>query len=106
MLLLQIWSALESSAYLRASQLFLLARHINTGLQRDSQQAAKIATYFPVLARQWAAIGHFRTTILQVSDTMEIIGIITDMGKRILSMCSTKRVIHSELYSLFILVKT
>ena len=61
----QIWLALEDCSFLQASQLFLLARHVNTSLQSDSQQAAKIATYFPVLARQWAAIGHFRTTILQ-----------------------------------------
>ncbi|ELU03987.1 hypothetical protein CAPTEDRAFT_219346 [Capitella teleta] len=63
----KIWHALEDCSFLQASQLFLLARHINTSLQSDSQQAAKIGTYFPVLARQWAAIGHFRTTILQIT---------------------------------------
>ncbi|KAK2188068.1 hypothetical protein NP493_145g03017 [Ridgeia piscesae] len=48
-------------------QLFLLARHVHTGLQLDTQQSARILTSFPVLTRQWAAIGHFRSTILQVT---------------------------------------
>ncbi|KAI0208088.1 Conserved oligomeric Golgi complex subunit 1 [Lamellibrachia satsuma] len=61
----QIWSAIELGEYLHATQLFLLARHVHTGLQLDTQQSARILSSFPVLTRQWAAIGHFRTTILQ-----------------------------------------
>ncbi len=66
MLWFQIWSSLDSGSFLRATQLFLLARHINTSLQLDSQQSARILRHFPVLSTQWAAIGHFRATILQV----------------------------------------
>ncbi|XP_064649759.1 conserved oligomeric Golgi complex subunit 1-like [Lineus longissimus] len=61
----KVWSAIDTGNYLQATQLYLLARHINTALQLDSQQSAKIHSWFPVLARQWAAISHFRATILQ-----------------------------------------
>jgi hypothetical protein len=61
----KVWSAIDTGNYLQATQLYLLARHINTALQLDSQQSAKIHSWFPVLARQWAAISHFRMTILQ-----------------------------------------
>ncbi|CAH1796613.1 unnamed protein product [Owenia fusiformis] len=61
----KIWSAMDDDQYLCATQLFLLARHINTSLQLDSQQSVRINTWFPVLSRQWAAISQFKTTILQ-----------------------------------------
>ena len=57
---------MDAGQYLRATQLFLLARHANTGLQLGSHHAGKVHSWFPVLARQWAAISHFRATILQV----------------------------------------
>ncbi len=66
-LIFQIWSAIDNQSFLYATQLFLLARHVNTGLQLDAQQAARILQWFPVLSRQWAVISHFRNTILQVS---------------------------------------
>ena len=63
----KIWSALDNRAYLLSTRLFLLARHVNTSLQLDSQHSARVLTRFPVLTTQWAAIGHFKATILQVS---------------------------------------
>lgn len=62
----QIWSALDEEDYLTATQHFLLSRHIHTSLQLESQQSGNLLSMFPVLTRQWAAISHFRTTILQV----------------------------------------
>ena len=62
----QIWSNIEAGQYLQATQLYLLARHVHTGLQLDAQLAAKIQQWFPLLTRQWAAISHFRGTLLQV----------------------------------------
>ena len=64
--LFQIWSALDEQDYLMATRHFLLSRHIHTSLQLESQQTGNLLTLFPVLTRQWAAISHFRTTILQV----------------------------------------
>ncbi|XP_066999265.2 conserved oligomeric Golgi complex subunit 1 isoform X2 [Anabrus simplex] len=60
----QIWSAVENEDYLLGTQLFLLARHINTGLQlQDGITANQVGTWFPVVARQWSAISHFRWAI-------------------------------------------
>ncbi|XP_076443565.1 conserved oligomeric Golgi complex subunit 1-like isoform X2 [Babylonia areolata] len=61
----KIWSSVDSGDYLTGTQLYLLARHINTSLHLDSQRSSKVLSWFPVLTRQWAAISHFKTTILQ-----------------------------------------
>ena len=61
----QIWTSLDCEDYLSASRLFLLSQHINTSLQLDSQHAPNFLYWFPVLNRQWAAISHFKLTILQ-----------------------------------------
>ncbi|XP_071095427.1 conserved oligomeric Golgi complex subunit 1-like isoform X2 [Haliotis cracherodii] len=61
----KIWSSNDSRDYLTATQLYLLARHVNTSLQLNSQRSANILSWFPVLTRQWAAISHFKNTILQ-----------------------------------------
>jgi len=61
----KIWSSVESQEYLTATQLYLLARHINTSLHLDPRRSSDVSSWFPVLTRQWAAISHFKTTILQ-----------------------------------------
>ncbi|KAK2150545.1 hypothetical protein LSH36_401g03021 [Paralvinella palmiformis] len=61
----KIWSAIDVGQYLQATQLFLLARHAYNSLQLGSHHATKVHSWFPVLGRQWAAISHFRGTILQ-----------------------------------------
>ncbi|XP_038072145.1 conserved oligomeric Golgi complex subunit 1-like [Patiria miniata] len=63
----KIWSAIESSEHLQATELYLLACHIVSSLQLDSntQQSAQLLAWFPVLSRQWAAISHFKAGILQ-----------------------------------------
>ena len=58
---------MDSGDYLTGTQLYLLARHINTSLHLDGQRSSKVLSWFPVLTRQWAAISHFKTTILQVT---------------------------------------
>ena len=63
----KIWSSVDSGDYLTGTQLYLLARHINTSLHLDSQRSTKVLSWFPVLTRQWAAISHFKTTILEVA---------------------------------------
>ncbi|XP_070542511.1 conserved oligomeric Golgi complex subunit 1-like isoform X2 [Ptychodera flava] len=63
----KIWSAIEGGELLWATQLFLLSRHIVSSLQLDAntQKSAQILSWFPILSRQWAAISHFKTSILQ-----------------------------------------
>ena len=63
----QIWSSVEAQEYLSATRLYLLARHVNTSLHLDQRRSADMLTWFPVLTRQWAAISHFKATILQAS---------------------------------------
>ncbi|XP_067914441.1 conserved oligomeric Golgi complex subunit 1 isoform X2 [Heterodontus francisci] len=68
----QIWSALESSQYLHATQMYLLCCHIHSILQLDSSGSyySPVLARFPILVRQVAAAGHFRASILQESKTL------------------------------------
>ncbi|XP_055956270.1 conserved oligomeric Golgi complex subunit 1 [Patella vulgata] len=61
----KIWSSVDNQDYLRATQLYLLARHINTSLHLDTQRSSSVLSWFPLLTRQWAAISHFKSSILQ-----------------------------------------
>uniref|UniRef100_A0A8D0DIB6 Conserved oligomeric Golgi complex subunit 1 n=1 Tax=Salvator merianae TaxID=96440 RepID=A0A8D0DIB6_SALMN len=68
----RIWSAIESSQYLYATQLYLLCCHLHDLLQLDSSGSrySPILARFPILARQVAAASHFRSTILQESKSL------------------------------------
>uniref|UniRef100_UPI00398E343B conserved oligomeric Golgi complex subunit 1 isoform X1 n=1 Tax=Pristiophorus japonicus TaxID=55135 RepID=UPI00398E343B len=68
----KIWSALESSQYLHATQMYLLCCHIHSILQLDSSGShySPVLARFPILVRQVAAAGHFRVSILQESKTL------------------------------------
>lgn len=67
----KIWSALDNHHYLHAAKLYLLSHHIvNTSLninvshlKRGSQR--DIFASFPILHHQWAAISHFKPSILK-----------------------------------------
>ena len=63
----KIWSCLDSGHFLRATQLYLLARHIWTNLQTEGYHSSNFMSRFTVLQTQWSAISHFRGTILEKS---------------------------------------
>lgn len=52
-----IWCRLDDSDYLIATQLFIFARHISTGLQLDAN--VDIMRKFPVAKRQWNHVNQF-----------------------------------------------
>lgn len=58
----KIWSAMEASRYLHATQLYLLCCHLHSLLQLDSSgsRCSAILSRFPILVRQVAAASHFR----------------------------------------------
>lgn len=58
----KIWSAMEASQYLHATQLYLLCCHLHSLLQLDSSSSrySPILSRFPILIRQVAAASHFR----------------------------------------------
>ncbi|XP_055548453.1 conserved oligomeric Golgi complex subunit 1 [Wyeomyia smithii] len=58
-----IWSAIDSEEYFVATQLFIFARHISTGLQLDSN--SELMAKFPVAKKQWAVLSQFFFTIKQ-----------------------------------------
>uniref|UniRef100_A0A7N8XGJ9 Conserved oligomeric Golgi complex subunit 1 n=1 Tax=Mastacembelus armatus TaxID=205130 RepID=A0A7N8XGJ9_9TELE len=63
----RIWSAMEASQYLQATQLYLLCCHLHSLLQLEVATAghySPVLTRFPILVRQVATTGHFRSTIL------------------------------------------
>ncbi|XP_015773605.1 PREDICTED: conserved oligomeric Golgi complex subunit 1-like isoform X1 [Acropora digitifera] len=65
----KVWSALERKQYLKAAQLYLFSRHIVSILHIDTgdSSAPKLLSSFPILPKQWAAISHFKDSILQGS---------------------------------------
>uniref|UniRef100_A0A8D2BCY4 Conserved oligomeric Golgi complex subunit 1 n=1 Tax=Sciurus vulgaris TaxID=55149 RepID=A0A8D2BCY4_SCIVU len=65
----KIWSFMEASQYLHATQLYLLCCHLHSLLQLDSSSSRynPILSRFPILIRQVAAASHFRSTILHES---------------------------------------
>ncbi|XP_073463000.1 conserved oligomeric Golgi complex subunit 1 [Aquarana catesbeiana] len=68
----KIWSSMESSQYLHATQLYLLCCHLHSLLQLDSSTSrySPVLARFPILIRQVAAAGTFRSTILQESKAL------------------------------------
>ncbi|XP_053563002.1 conserved oligomeric Golgi complex subunit 1 isoform X2 [Bombina bombina] len=68
----KIWSAMEASQYLHATQLYLLCCHLHSLLRLDTSSShySPILTRFPILIRQVAAAGNFRSTILQESKSL------------------------------------
>ncbi|XP_037545308.1 conserved oligomeric Golgi complex subunit 1 [Nematolebias whitei] len=63
----RIWSAMESCQYLQATQLYLLCCHLHGQLQLEAATGghySPVLARFPILVRQVATTGHFRSTIL------------------------------------------
>ncbi|XP_071000335.1 conserved oligomeric Golgi complex subunit 1-like isoform X1 [Oncorhynchus clarkii lewisi] len=62
----RIWSSMEASQYLQATQLYLLCCHLHRQLHLEAggPQYSPVLARFPILVRQVAAAGHFRSTIL------------------------------------------
>lgn len=58
----KMWSAMESSQYLHATQLYLLCCHLHSLLQLDDSASrySPVLARFPILIRQVAAAGSFR----------------------------------------------
>jgi len=69
----KIWSALDNHEYLLACQYYLLSQHIvNASLNIDGQARKTsvnrdLYASFPILHHQWAAISHFKPSILKGS---------------------------------------
>ncbi|KAM6957275.1 conserved oligomeric Golgi complex subunit 1 [Aplochiton taeniatus] len=62
----RIWSSMEASQYLQATQLYLLCCHLHSQLHLEAggPHHSPVLARFPILIRQMAAAGHFRSTIL------------------------------------------
>ncbi|XP_041857088.1 conserved oligomeric Golgi complex subunit 1 isoform X2 [Melanotaenia boesemani] len=63
----RIWSTMEASQYLQATQLYLLCCHLHTQLQLEAATGglySPVLARFPILVRQVATTGHFRSAIL------------------------------------------
>ncbi|KAM9394308.1 conserved oligomeric Golgi complex subunit 1 isoform 2-T2 [Pholidichthys leucotaenia] len=69
----RIWSAMEASQYLQATQLYLLCCHLHSLLQLEAATGglySPVLSRFPILVRQVATTGHFRSTILLESRSL------------------------------------
>lgn len=58
-----IWSAIDAKDFLLASQLFLLAQHINFSLTFEVGDG-ELAIRYPIVAKQWGIINQFKSLIL------------------------------------------
>ncbi|KAL0993565.1 hypothetical protein UPYG_G00109830 [Umbra pygmaea] len=68
----RIWSSMEASQYLQATQLYLLCCHLHRQLHLEGggPHYSPVLARFPILVRQVAASGHFRSTILLESKSV------------------------------------
>ncbi|KAJ7989890.1 hypothetical protein DPEC_G00309170 [Dallia pectoralis] len=68
----RIWSSMEASQYLQATQLYLLCCHLHRQLHLEGRgpHYSPVLARFPILVRQVAASGHFRSTILMDSKSV------------------------------------
>lgn len=69
----RIWSAMEASHYLQATQLYLLCCHLHSLLQLEATTGglySPVLARFPILVRQVATTGHFRYCQLIFQDVL------------------------------------
>nr|XP_049702682.1 conserved oligomeric Golgi complex subunit 1-like [Helicoverpa armigera] len=65
----KIWTSIESEDYVKATQLFILARHINTGLQLQiggKNVKPGMQSLQRLVQQQWNSIANFNQTIIDV----------------------------------------
>ncbi|CAH2049220.1 unnamed protein product, partial [Iphiclides podalirius] len=63
----KIWKCIETDDFVTASQLFILARHINTGLQLQiggKNANPGMQSLYRVVQQQWISISNFNQTII------------------------------------------
>lgn len=79
-----IWSRLDDCDYFVATQLFIFARHISTGLQLDAN--LDIMRKFPVAKRQWNHLNQFFFMIKQIClEQLERPELTTEMAVKCLT---------------------
>ncbi|XP_056143622.1 conserved oligomeric Golgi complex subunit 1 isoform X2 [Lampris incognitus] len=69
----RIWSAMEASQFLQATQLYLLCCHLHSLLHLDTAKGlhySSVLARFPILIRQVATAEHFRSAILLDSKSL------------------------------------
>ncbi|XP_060804604.1 conserved oligomeric Golgi complex subunit 1-like [Amyelois transitella] len=65
----KIWTSIEAEDYVTATQLFIMARHINTGLQLQiggANAKPEMQSMQRLVQQQWNSISNFNDTIVNV----------------------------------------
>lgn len=74
-----IWSAIDNKDLLRASQLFILAQHINYSLTFEVGKTI-LSQKYPIVPKQWSIIHNFRRIISEESNhTLQSIDLTADV---------------------------
>ena len=69
----QIWSAIDAKNFLLATELFLLAQHLNYSLAFEVGDFT-LADKYPIVSKQWGNINQFKSLILNFcNDTLKSI---------------------------------
>ncbi|XP_034935180.1 conserved oligomeric Golgi complex subunit 1 isoform X2 [Chelonus insularis] len=87
-----IWSAIDDKNLMRASQLFILAQHINYSLIFEVGQA-NLAQKYPVVTKQWSMISNFRRIIAE--ECHHILG-STDLTPEVAANCLASLVLMEK----------
>ncbi|XP_053611473.1 conserved oligomeric Golgi complex subunit 1 isoform X2 [Plodia interpunctella] len=65
----KIWTSIEVEDYVKATQLFIMARHINTGLKLQmggTSAKPEMQSIWRLVQQQWNSISNFNQTIIDV----------------------------------------
>ncbi|KAK0180195.1 hypothetical protein PV327_005864 [Microctonus hyperodae] len=80
-----IWSAIDNKDFLRASQLFILAQHINYSLTFEVGQAV-LAQKYPIVTKQWSIINNFRRIISEECNyTLQLLDLSSEVAANCLA---------------------
>ncbi|XP_043288617.1 conserved oligomeric Golgi complex subunit 1 isoform X2 [Venturia canescens] len=80
-----IWSAIDNRDMLFASQLFILAQHVNYSLTFEIGQSV-LAKNYPIVAKQWSIISHFRNVIFdQCNETLRSLDLSAEVAANCLA---------------------
>ncbi|XP_004925637.1 conserved oligomeric Golgi complex subunit 1 [Bombyx mori] len=65
----KIWTCIETEDFVKATQLFIFARHVNTGLQLQiggQKSQPGVQSFHRMVQQQWNSISNFNQTIIRV----------------------------------------
>ncbi|KAG1687279.1 Conserved oligomeric Golgi complex subunit 1 [Nymphon striatum] len=104
----EMWSYIDQNDYLAATKLYLFARHIHSTLLLLPNHGLSIQKNFPVVSRQWAAISHFRPSLLEGCHNMlkKTGQSEQEMGEHLVALMLLEELTPRQVFNQFLLART